>query len=216
MFNRHTLVPFLLLSTRIRRSQTILRKQFKATQDQIISNYHRICEYTYILQCCHSFRFLSLPLCLLMPVCLFLLRIHILSYGIANSAYRSLQDQNENQCICIVGENGSGKTESARIILHFLSNVHSEHTLTGKHIFHNQNSTRLQRCKSLAAYPKYESTDTPPSQPTRRDSIKNAHKSHVSIIQNKKDIQFDDIFKIIVFLLQTYSFGIYTEISRNC
>lgn len=107
----------------------------------------------------------------------------LFSYGIANSAYRSLQDQNENQCVCIVGENGSGKTESARIILHFLSNVHSEHTLSGKQIFHNQNSTRLMRCKSLASYPKYESTEstTPACNRSagRRDSIKHAHKSHV-------------------------------------
>lgn len=136
--------------------------------------------------------------------------IHLHSYGIANSAYRSLQDQNDNQCICIVGENGSGKTESARIILHFLSNVHSEHTLTGKHIFHNQNSTRLQRCKSLAAYPKYESTETPPSRPTRRDSIKNAHKSHVSTILNKKDIQTP---KQLFFFSLAISFIL--NISRN-
>lgn len=100
------------------------------------------------------------------------------SYGITNSAYRSLQDQNENQCVCILGENGSGKTESARIILHFLSNVHSNHTLSGKQIFHNQNSTRLMRCKSLASYPKYESTDIP-CRSAKRDSIKNAFKSQV-------------------------------------
>lgn len=101
------------------------------------------------------------------------------SYGLSQHAYRSLLDQNENQCVCILGENGSGKTESARIILHFLSNVHSDHTLSGKKIFHNQNSTRLMRCKSLASYPKYESPELQ-SRSGKRDSIKYARKTNVS------------------------------------
>ncbi|XP_055322935.1 unconventional myosin-Ia [Sitodiplosis mosellana] len=100
-------------------------------------------------------------------------------YGITNSAYRSLQDQNENQCVCVLGENGSGKTESARIILHFLSNVHSDHTLSGRKILQNQNSTRLMRCKSLASYPKYESPEAV-CHSGKRDSIKFARKSHKS------------------------------------
>ncbi|XP_031619986.1 unconventional myosin-Ia isoform X2 [Contarinia nasturtii] len=101
-------------------------------------------------------------------------------YGITNASYRSLQDQNENQCMCILGENGSGKTESARIILHFLSNVHSDHTLSGKKILHNQNSTRLMRCKSLASYPKYESLVDGSCRSKKRDSIKFARKAHKS------------------------------------
>lgn len=183
VFTRHTLVPLSLLSIRIRRLQTILRTQFNATLDQTISNCHHICEYIYTMRC--QIRRLGSYYCTpIHPSIHINLQLSLnfstkISYGIANSAYRSLQDQNENQCICIVGENGSGKTESARIILHFLSNVHSEHTLTGKHIFHNQNSNGLQRCKSLAAYPKYDSTEIP-SRPARRDSIKNAHKTHVS------------------------------------
>lgn len=105
------------------------------------------------------------------------------SYGLSQHAYRSLLDQNENQCVCILGENGSGKTESARIILHFLSNVHSDHTLSGKKIFHNQNSTRLMRCKSLASYPKYESPELQ-SRSGKRDSIKYARKTNVSCNTN--------------------------------
>lgn len=41
-------------------------------------------------------------------------------YAIAGSAYRWLNDRNEDQCIIITGESGSGKTEAARIILQFL------------------------------------------------------------------------------------------------
>ncbi|XP_050303869.1 unconventional myosin-Ib [Anthonomus grandis grandis] len=41
-------------------------------------------------------------------------------YGVAESAYRSLTDKGENQCIIVTGESGSGKTEAARIVLQFL------------------------------------------------------------------------------------------------
>lgn len=138
------------------------------------------------------------------------------SYGITNSAYRNLQDQNENQCVCILGENGSGKTESARIILHFLSNVHSDHTLSGKKILHNQNSTRLMRCKSLASYPKYELPEATISRSGKRDSIKFARKSHVSCLTTveyhelvprvKIITQFIVIFLPFFFLIYVFFF----------
>ncbi|CAH1188714.1 unnamed protein product [Phyllotreta striolata] len=41
-------------------------------------------------------------------------------YGIAGTAYRWLNDRNEDQCIIVTGESGSGKTEAARIVLQFL------------------------------------------------------------------------------------------------
>lgn len=41
-------------------------------------------------------------------------------YGVAESAYRWLNDKSENQCIIVTGESGSGKTESARVVLQFL------------------------------------------------------------------------------------------------
>lgn len=133
------------------------------------------------------------------------------SYGITNSAYRSLQDQNENQCVCILGENGSGKTESARIILHFLSNVHSNHTLSANKILHNQNSTRLMRCKSLASYPKYESPEALCRSGTC-DSIKFARKSHVSqlilrtwSLFSNKNSHFFLTFIFFFFLLNLYA-----------
>lgn len=44
-------------------------------------------------------------------------------YAIAGSAYRFLRDKNEDQCIVLSGESGSGKTESARIILQFLTHA---------------------------------------------------------------------------------------------
>lgn len=44
----------------------------------------------------------------------------IFSYAVAASAYRWLNDRNEDQCVVITGESGSGKTEAARIVLQFL------------------------------------------------------------------------------------------------
>ncbi|KAJ8930515.1 hypothetical protein NQ314_016677 [Rhamnusium bicolor] len=41
-------------------------------------------------------------------------------YAIAGSAYRWLNDRNEDQCIIVTGESGAGKTEAARIVLQFL------------------------------------------------------------------------------------------------
>lgn len=37
--------------------------------------------------------------------------------------YKSLQDNNEDQCIIMLGESGSGKTENCRMIIQFLSKI---------------------------------------------------------------------------------------------
>lgn len=44
-------------------------------------------------------------------------------YGITNSSYQWLLDHNEDQCIVLSGESNSGKTESCRLIVHFLTHV---------------------------------------------------------------------------------------------
>ncbi|CRK94774.1 CLUMA_CG008268, isoform A [Clunio marinus] len=50
---------------------------------------------------------------------LFQLPPHI--YSLTNSVFKSLQDNNEDQCIVMLGESGSGKTENCRMIIKFLS-----------------------------------------------------------------------------------------------
>lgn len=47
----------------------------------------------------------------------------LIRYGIANSSYQWLLDHNEDQCIILSGESNSGKTESCRLIVHFLTHV---------------------------------------------------------------------------------------------
>lgn len=128
----------------------------------------------------------------------------IYSFGITNLAYRSLQDQNENQCICLLGENGSGKTESARIALHFLSNVHLQQSLTNRKLFSRQNTSKLMRCKSLASYPRYDSAETP-CHSDKQSSIEYARKTNVSDRSKCYIIETKHLLKHIFFL----------EIARN-
>lgn len=42
-------------------------------------------------------------------------------YAVAGTAFRFLRDRNEDQCIILSGESGSGKTEASKIILQFLT-----------------------------------------------------------------------------------------------
>ncbi|XP_038106815.1 unconventional myosin-Ia isoform X2 [Culex quinquefasciatus] len=52
---------------------------------------------------------------------LFQLPPHI--FAVANSAHQFLLNYNEDQCIVLSGESGAGKTESARMIVHFLTQL---------------------------------------------------------------------------------------------
>lgn len=85
------------------------------------------------------------------------------SFGLASLAYRNLIDQNEDQCICILGEKGAGKTESLRIILHFLTHLKDNNNAKRQQ---HEKGTKLTRCKSLASYRdhknSYESPDRKP------------------------------------------------------
>ncbi|KAI8119708.1 Unconventional myosin-Ib [Lucilia cuprina] len=44
-------------------------------------------------------------------------------YGLSNLAFQSLKDQSEDQCILLTGESGSGKTESFKMIVNFLTHI---------------------------------------------------------------------------------------------
>lgn len=50
-----------------------------------------------------------------------------LSYSLTNNVYKSLQDNNEDQCIIVLGESGSGKTENCRMVIKFLSRMSGKH-----------------------------------------------------------------------------------------
>lgn len=48
-------------------------------------------------------------------------------YSLTNNVYKSLQDNNEDQCIIMLGEQGSGKTENCRMVVKFLSKMSGRH-----------------------------------------------------------------------------------------
>ncbi|XP_056280547.1 unconventional myosin-Ib isoform X5 [Pseudoliparis swirei] len=49
------------------------------------------------------------------------LRPHI--YALADEAYRSLRDQDKDQCILITGESGAGKTEASKLVMSYVAAV---------------------------------------------------------------------------------------------
>ncbi|KAM9802986.1 unconventional myosin-Ib isoform 4-T4 [Syngnathus typhle] len=44
-------------------------------------------------------------------------------YALADEAYRSLRDQDKDQCILITGESGSGKTEASKLVMSYVAAV---------------------------------------------------------------------------------------------
>ncbi|CAI5656912.1 unnamed protein product [Oreochromis niloticus] len=56
---------------------------------------------------------------LLAPRCLMLK----ISYALADEAYRSLRDQDKDQCILITGESGAGKTEASKLVMSYVAAV---------------------------------------------------------------------------------------------
>ncbi|XP_009332448.1 PREDICTED: unconventional myosin-Ia [Pygoscelis adeliae] len=54
----------------------------------------------------------------------FAVKPHI--YAIADDAYRSLRDQDRDQCILITGESGAGKTEASKLVMSYVASVCSK------------------------------------------------------------------------------------------
>lgn len=87
-------------------------------------------------------------------------------YSLTNNVYKSLQDNNEDQCIIVLGESGSGKTENCRMVIKFLSRMSGKHfplpslqrqrsssSLTSNKSTPNSASSTPKHNKSLSATP---------------------------------------------------------------
>ncbi|OXB73484.1 UNVERIFIED_CONTAM: hypothetical protein H355_013385 [Colinus virginianus] len=47
----------------------------------------------------------------------------IISFALSDEAYRSLRDQDKDQCILITGESGAGKTEASKLVMSYVAAV---------------------------------------------------------------------------------------------
>jgi myosin I len=91
---------------------------------------------------------------------------------LTNSVYKSLQDNNEEQVIIMLGESGAGKTENCRMIVKFLSKI------SGRFIQRQRSSNSIASYKSLP-----NSTSSTPKH-------KSLAPNNNSVVQNEKSSCF--------------------------
>lgn len=78
----------------------------------------------------------------------------LLRFALSDKAHWSLRERNEEQCVVVSGESGSGKTEAARIVLQYVTVAGS-----GPHLAHKNPAvcpTKLVRDRLLQAGPLLE------------------------------------------------------------
>ncbi|KAG5671774.1 hypothetical protein PVAND_001951 [Polypedilum vanderplanki] len=86
---------------------------------------------------------------------LFQLPPHI--YSLTNNVYKSLQDNNEDQCIVMLGESSSGKTENARMVIRFLSKISGRFIPLQRQRSSNSIASYKSSPKSTCSTPKHKS-----------------------------------------------------------
>lgn len=77
-----------------------------------------------------------------------------------NNVYKSLQDNNEDQCIVMLGESSSGKTENARMVLRFLSKISGKFIPLQRLRSSNSIASLKSSPKSSSSTPKHKSSST--------------------------------------------------------
>uniref|UniRef100_A0A182UR23 Myosin motor domain-containing protein n=1 Tax=Anopheles merus TaxID=30066 RepID=A0A182UR23_ANOME len=122
---------------------------------------------------------------------LFQLPPHI--FALANSAHQFLLNYNEDQCIIMAGECGSGKTESSHMIVHFLTQL-SEMRRSRAPIF----SLRGSNPNSRQSTPKHStisrvgsSFESAAPSGGRLDSIMKYNSSRQQKCSHEKTVEFD-------------------------
>ena len=64
-------------------------------------------------------------------------------FSLADRAYRSMRDDNRDQCVIITGESGAGKTEASKIIMQYVAAV------TGKGADVDRVKDQLLKCNPM-------------------------------------------------------------------
>lgn len=109
----------------------------------------------------HYFRIRELLGCsnLITPFCLFLFAFSFaFRYSLTNSVYKSLQDNNEDQCIIMLGESGAGKTENCRMIIKFLSKISGRLISLQRQRSSNSIASFISSPNSCSSTPKHKSS----------------------------------------------------------
>jgi myosin I len=86
------------------------------------------------------------------------LRVPFCRYSLTNSVYKSLQDNNEDQCIVMLGETGSGKTENCRMIVMFLSRISGRFVPLQRQRSSNSITSFKSSPNSCSSTPKHKSS----------------------------------------------------------
>lgn len=74
--------------------------------------------------------------------------------------YKSLQDNNEDQCIIMLGESGSGKTENCRMVIRFLSKISGKFVPLQRQRSSNSITSFKSSPNSCSSTPKHKSSTT--------------------------------------------------------
>lgn len=119
-------------------------------------------------------------------------------YSLTNNVYKSLQDNNEDQCIVMLGESSSGKTENCRMIIRFLSKI------SGRFI-------PLQRQRSSNSIASFKSS---PKSSCSTPKHNNNNKSSASTLQHSVHEKSTSCFKTATTMDGNGSVGRNKKVSR--
>lgn len=120
-------------------------------------------------------------------------------YGLTNFVHEWGTDFNEDQCIITTGECGSGKTETSRMVVHFLTNVAEfKRTKLSSSLLKLCRQQRMGRTSSTSSNPNSRNT-TPKHQQlgslsntgTISSCMKSSHGGAVKKCSHEKVVEFD-------------------------
>lgn len=100
------------------------------------------------------------------------------SYGLANLVYRSLIDQSEDQSIVFLGEGGSGKTESYKTIINYLTHIQEPKKTKSKYHVEVNRRRNSTSCTAAIGTPRRPSP-TPSAHPACNSLLPGDRSSYV-------------------------------------
>lgn len=120
-------------------------------------------------------------------------------YGLTNFVHEWGTDFNEDQCIITTGECGSGKTETSRMVVHFLTNVAEfKRTKLSSSLLKLCRQQRMGRTSSTSSNPnsrnttpKHQQLGTSLNTGTINSCMKSSHGGAIKKCSHEKVVEFD-------------------------